>query len=191
MVPEVILIALLVGWLAKGKFSRLADAHIRYGWLLFVILGLYIAQFTLCYTPIFAKAKYLFDYAHLVQKGLLLGLVIMNIRIPGAFLIVVGMVMNLIALIIHGGVMPASPEALDAAFGAGFAEKAAKVDHVQSVVMDTATNLAFLCDIIAAKRPFVLIPAVYSIGDLVMSTGIFIAIIKLMTAPLNSKSKEG
>ena len=50
--------------------------------------------------------------------------------------------------------------------------------------MDASCEVSFLCDIIAAHRPFVAVPAVYSVGDLVLSVGIFIAIIGLMRTPL-------
>ncbi len=85
--------------------------------------------------------------------------------------------------------MPASPRAIVAAFGRSYLPGAMTAVHVRSAIMDTSTELGFLCDIIAAKRPFVLVPAVYSIGDLILSTGIFVAIIAIMRTPLASETR--
>lgn len=185
MVPELILIALLIGWISGGKFSRLAEARIRYVWLIFVPLGLYLIS----WTPPFVRSPLLLGITAIIEKLSLIVVAVFNLRLPGVKLILIGMLLNLIALSANGGMMPASEDALVSAFGLDYVNKAKNAVHVRSAIMDVSCKLAFLCDIIAAKRPFVLIPAVYSVGDLVMSVGIFIAIITLMRTPLPSVRK--
>ncbi len=190
MVPELILIALLVGWFSGGRFWRLADAHIKHVWLIFIPIGFYIVSWVAAGVFSATRLGWLFGTMAVVEKLALVAVALANRRLPGVKLILVGIVLNLIALLANKGLMPADPNALDAAFGAGYAEAAKSATHVRSAIMDTSTNLGFLCDIIAARRPFVFAPAVYSIGDLVMSVGIFVAIIALMRSPSESEKQE-
>ncbi|MHB9037118.1 MAG: DUF5317 family protein [Armatimonadota bacterium] len=177
MIPELILIALLVGWISGGKFDRLGDARIRLWWLILVPVTVYIAEWTLHTVPSLGDLSRLAGPFQLIEKFALFAFVLANIRLPGAKLILVGMILNLLALSTNGGVMPASAAAVAEVFGKG------AVPPSRSAIMNASCELGFLCDIIAARRPFVLVPAVYSIGDLVMSIGIFVAIIGLMRAP--------
>lgn len=190
LVPELILIALLIGWLSGGRFWRLAEARIRYVWLIFVPLGLYIVSWAVAAALPSSKLGWLFGTMAIVEKLALIVVALANRRLPGVKLILAGIVLNLIALCANCGMMPADPNALDTAFGAGYAEEQRDAPHVRSAIMDTSTNLGFLCDIVAARRPFVFAPAVYSIGDLVMSVGIFIAIIALMRTPSAGEKLE-
>ncbi|MCX8053769.1 MAG: DUF5317 domain-containing protein [Armatimonadetes bacterium] len=185
MIPELILIALLIGWLTGGKFWRLADAKIRHVWLIFVPLGLYLVS----WAPPFVKMPFFLGASAIIEKLALIMVALFNLRLPGVKLILIGLLLNTVALSVNGGMMPASENALRAAFGSNYVDKARDAVHVRSAIMDASTELAFLCDIIAAKRPFVLLPAVYSIGDLAMSVGIFITIIAIMRTPLPSEKK--
>lgn len=162
-----------------GKFSRLADAKIRLGWMIFLPLALYL----ICWLPPLLKLTWFARITYVIERVALITVGIANWRLPGVKLIVVGLILNAIAIVANRGVMPADPHALAVAFGDEYLRHAMTATHVRSAIMDTSTELGFLCDIIAAKRPFVAIPAVYSIGDLVMSVGIFIAVISIMRTP--------
>ena len=186
MAPELILFALLFGWIFGGKFGRLADAKIRNVWLIFVPLALYLVS----WVPALRELPWFCGTCAIVEKVALVLVAVSNLRLPGMKLALVGVILNLIATSANHGWMPASPEAYTAAFGAHSLEQARTAVHVRSAIMDASTELGFLCDIVAARRPFVLVPAVYSVGDLVMSTGIFVAIIGLMRTPLPSEKKD-
>lgn len=190
LVPELILIALLIGWLTGGRFWRLAEARIRHVWLIFVPLGLYIVSWVVAAAVPPSRIGWLFGAMAIIEKLALVAVALANLRLPGVKLILAGILLNLIALSVNGGMMPADPNALDTAFGSGYAEKQMEAAHVRSAIMDTSTNLGFLCDIVAARRPFVFAPAVYSVGDLIMSIGIFIAIIALMRTPSAGEKPE-
>jgi len=190
LIPEVILLALLTGWIFGGKFSRLADAKIRYVWLIFVPIVLYVASWAATMITPAAKLGWLFGSMAIIEKAALIAVVVANLRLPGAKLILVGMILNLIALSANHGMMPADPGALTTAFGKGYVEATRSATHVRSAIMDASTELGFLCDVVAARRPFVFLPAVYSIGDLTMTAGIFVAIIALMRTPLPGERKQ-
>lgn len=183
MIPELMLIALLVGWITGGKFTRLADARIKLGWMIFLPVALYLV----CWLPPLVKLHWFAGAMNLIERLALITVGIANWRLPGVKLIVLGLVMNAVAIAANGGFMPANAGAIAAAFGDEYLKSAMTATHVRSAIMDTSTELGFLCDIIAAKRPLVYVPAVYSVGDLVMSTGIFITIIALMRTPLPSE----
>lgn len=183
MIPELILIALLVGWVSGGKFWRLAEAKIRHVWLIFVPLGLYLVS----WMPPLVRSPMFLGVSAIVEKLALIAVALFNLRLRGAKLILLGLLLNTAALSVNGGMMPASESALASAFGPEYVKHARSTIHVRSAIMDTTTELGFLCDIIAARRPFVLVPAVYSVGDLVMSIGIFICIIAIMRTPLLSE----
>jgi len=180
LIPEVILFALLVGWLAGGKFQRLADAKIKFGWMIFLPFGLYLVSLV----PALLRLPLYCGISNIFERIVFLFVSISNWRKPGMLLITIGLLMNLAPILANGGMMPADPQSMTAAFGEQYVEQAKTALHTRSKIMDTTTELGFLCDIIAAKRPFVLAPAVYSVGDLVMSIGIFITIIALMRTPL-------
>jgi len=187
MIPELILIALLVGWISGGKFERLADAKIKHVWLIFVPLGLYLVS----WVPFLLRLPWFAGTCAIVEKAALIIVALSNLKIPGVKLILLGLLLNVLALSVNGGMMPASEGALAAVFGQDYVDQVRHAVHVRSAIMDASTELGFLCDIIAAKRPFVLVPAVYSVGDLVMSVGLFIAIIGIMRTPLASERRPG
>ena len=181
---ELILIALLVGWLTGGKFWRLADAHIREGWLIFLAIALYVGMAVVRRLMGLTHFEWLFGATQVMEKLALLVLVIRNLRIPGSKLILIGMILNFIAIVANHGIMPARPECISAAYGPKYLAQAKAEPHVYSGIMDATCELGFLCDVIAARRPFVAIPGVYSVGDVILIIGIFIAIIGIMRTPL-------
>ena len=103
--------------------------------------------------------------AHIIDKTALLVLVVRNLKFPGAKLILIGMLLNFTAILANGGIMPVRPELIEVVYGRKYLAYAKSAPHVQSGIMDATCELSFLCDIVAARRPFVLVPAVYSVGD--------------------------
>ena len=184
MIPEAILTALFIGWLLRGKFSRLADVRIKYVWMLFVPLGLYLASLGANYARAFPPSSWVFALVHVVGLAALLALSLANRRIPGVKLMFAGLAVNAVAILSNGGFMPTSGKAIVAVWGKEVVEKAMVQPMVRHILIDAGTNLAFLCDTIAAPRPFVFFQSVYSIGDIVLSLGGLIAIVAIMRTPL-------
>ena len=189
MIPELILAALLLGRLARGKFGRLADVRIKYVWLIFIPLALYLAAYAVNYSRVISKSSWVFGLAHAVALAALLTLTLANRRIPGVKLMFGGLAANAVAIVANGGLMPTSARAAAAIWGKEIIEKTMAQTLVRHEFFDANTNLRFLCDIIAAKRPFVFVQSVYSIGDVLLSLGCFIAIIAVMRTPLASEGR--
>lgn len=179
MIIEIIVLGLLLGWVLGGKITQLADAKIQHVWLIFVAVALYWIAFAAMYV----KAPM---WVHgIISTGMPLTYVVLatiNHRIPGVKFILIGLVANTIAISANSGMMPGSKTAIAAVYGQEFLKKAMSHQHVRHCFIDASTRFSFLCDIIPAHRPFVLFRSVYSIGDVIMSLGLMIAIITLMKA---------
>lgn len=183
MIPELLVLAVVIGLLAKGDLGRLAEAKLRCSGLIVVVLGLWLVPFVM--KAIFHNTHQAPVYAimHVGQFAVLLVLALANHRILGVKLAALGVVVNSVAVIANGGFMPASYEAVSRAIY--------KFDPATPMVhhgfINAGTRLAFLCDIIPAPRPYVLCPGVYSIGDVITTIGVMIAIIAIMRTPVPSK----
>lgn len=185
MVPEIIITALIVGWLLHGKFMRLADVQLKYVWMIFVPLGLYVAALITNYAHVFRPYSWVFGLVHVVGFASMMVVALANRHIPGVKLMFAGLALNVIAIIVNGGFMPTATGAIKTVFGDG----AMKLmdSAVRHALINSSTRLSFLCDVIAARRPFVILPSIYSIGDLITSLGGLIAIVAIMRSPRYSK----
>lgn len=179
MIPELIILALAIGWISKGKLSRLADANIKHIWLIFIPL----ASYALAWVPSLAKLPWFLGASAIVEKIALIVLVLLNIRIPGMSLALVGVALNFVALSFNSGMMPTSTKALSVALGRQGVKKFETAYHPRNSVMTQSTRVPYLCDVIPAKQ-FLVAPVIYSVGDLVMSLGTVIVIVALMRTPL-------
>lgn len=189
MILEVILTALLLGWALKGRFGRLADAHINYAWMIFVPLGLAVTSGMLNGYGAVALSSPLFGAMHILGLSTWIVFAAANMAIPGAKLILAGLVVNLIAVAANGGTMPVSYDSIIVTYGEqGAKHWMAVFPQVKDMLISHATKLRFLCDVVPMPRPFSM-GCVYSIGDVITSVGGFIAIIALMRAPSRSERK--
>ncbi len=190
MIPELIVAALLIGRLAGGKLGRLADAQIRYVWLILIPLGLYIAALAANYSHLIPQSSWVFGLAHGIAIASLVALTALNARIPGVKLMFAGLVANAAAIVANGGFMPTSARAAAAIWGREVVEKTMAQTLVRHEFIGAGTRLRFLCDIIPARRPFVFVESVYSIGDVLLSLGCLIAIVAVMRTPVRRAKKE-
>jgi hypothetical protein len=189
MVLEAILTALLLGWALKGRFGRLADAHINYAWMIFVPLGLAIASGMLNHSHAVPYSSPLFGAVRILGLVTWIVFAAANMSIPGAKLILAGLVVNLIAVAANGGTMPVSYDSVIVTYGEkGARHWMAVFPQVKDMLISNATRLRFLCDVVPLPRPFSM-GCVYSVGDIITSVGGFIAIVALMRAPSRSESR--
>lgn len=184
MIPELVLIAIVVGWIFGGRLTRLADAPIKWTWLIAVCIGIYAVAFGVTQVPSIAtKAGWFYRSTFVLERILFLVFVYANRRILGSQLVFLGMILNLVAILANGGVMPASPSAVGVAFGQEHLKREMARPHVQSSIK-YGYKLAPLCDILPTRRPFLFVRGVYSVGDLFITAGMFLAIVVLMRRPL-------
>ena len=187
MVPELIILALLIGWIIGGKFSRLADLQIKHGWIIFFAVVIYAIGLRMAYLPFMSHHRWIFGALHLSSIAAYIFLMISNAKLPGTKLITIGLMLNAIAIMANGGFMPASSAALGKVYGHKYVMQTRNAPHFRSSIMDSETKLGALCDIIPLKLPTRVSSGVYSIGDMWMSAGIFLAVILIMRTPLQQE----
>jgi Family of unknown function (DUF5317) len=146
--------------LFRGRLTALADLELRHTWLALAGIGLQVLIIS-----VIQDAPAGFHEAVHVASYLLLGAFAwLNRRIPGVPVIVLGGLLNLVAIVANGGVMPADPDlALHAAGGEGFVNSGAVEDP----------RLLFLGDILATPD-WLPLYNVYSVGDVVIVLGVLV-----------------
>jgi hypothetical protein len=163
MLLGVIFIAVLLSVpLARGRLSALGDLQLRMPGL--AVAGILAQVLIVSVVPegLGSAAHWL----HLVSYALLGACAWANRRIPGVKLILLGGLLNAIAIAANGGVMPADPDLIvhaSQAGGEGFVNSGV-VEH---------PRLLFLGDIFATPRDWPL-ANVYSIGDFTIIAGVAI-----------------
>jgi hypothetical protein len=162
-------IGLVVGLAFRGKPSGLASVEFR--WTPLAIAG-FAVQIALFSGPISDRVGVLGPAIYMASTGLVLLVVLRNVRISGLAFVSLGAASNLAAIVANGGYMPASPAA---AVAAG---RSAASTYSNSAIVESAA-LAQLTDIFALPRwlPF---SNVFSIGDVLIGLGIVVAIVVAM-----------
>jgi hypothetical protein len=148
--------------LARGRLSALGDLQLRHGWLALAGIGVQI----LIISVIPGASEAVSEGVHMLSYFLLGAFAWFNRRIPGVPVILLGGVLNFIAIAANGGVMPADPDiAVKMAGEGGFQNSGGMGD----------AHLLFLGDIFATPSwlPFGLYN-VYSVGDAVIVLGVLI-----------------
>lgn len=171
LVAVVVLAALTVP-LAGGRLGALVEVRLRHVWAIFAALGLEIAAMELPGLPEGLRAA-LMLVAYPVGAVFLTA----NWHLPGMPLVALGAALNLLAIAVNAGVMPASPSALA---GAGLPV------HQPGFQNSTALpdpRLAFLGDVfyIPASWP---LSNVFSVGDLLIALGMIWALHRICRSRL-------
>jgi Family of unknown function (DUF5317) len=159
LVAVVVLSALTVP-LAGGRLGALAEVRLRRGWAIYVAIGLAVLAIELPGLP--DRLRSLLLVAAYPVGAVFLAA---NWRVPGIPLAALGAALNLLAIAANGGVMPASPAALERAGMAtdepGFQNSTAVADP----------RLAFLGDVFALPASWPL-SNVFSVGDVLIAVGL-------------------
>jgi hypothetical protein len=161
MLLGVIFIAMLLTVpLARGRLSALGDLQLRMPGL--AVAGILAQVLIVSIVPegLGAAAHWL----HLLSYALLGACAWVNRRIPGVPFVMLGGLLNVIAISANGGVMPADPALIVHAAQAG------GEGFVNSGVVEHP-RLLFLGDIFATPRDWPL-ANVYSVGDFVILFGV-------------------
>ena len=159
-----ILAGVLLGLATGGRLSNLASVQFRW-WP--VALGGLAFQLLLFGPPL---DRMVGDYGPALYVGssaLVLAALLRNLHQPGFALIAVGALLNLGVIVLNGGQMPASVEALAALNGV--AELPAG-QFTNSMLASNGTWLAWLGDVFVLPRPMPF-ANVFSIGDVLIGVG--------------------
>ena len=173
-------LALIATPLFHGKLRLIATVRLRALWLLAAALALQGAAGLLTPGPRtgWRVAAYLGSYP------LAGGFLFVNRRTPGFAVVAVGGALNLLAIVANGGVMPASAHALAAA---GIAPAAGAYANSAVVI---GARVALLGDIFAVPASWPM-SNVYSVGDLLISVGVAITILRVTGARLRRPQRRG
>lgn len=163
--------AVVLGLVAGGRPSRLADVRFRWPWL--GLLGV-----ALQFPPVTGLAG---DLLLLGSFACLLAVVAVNLRSPGFPLIMLGLALNLLVIGINRG-MPVSEAAIRAS---GQAETLAELrasDSPKHHLMGPEDRLTFLGDVIAIPPP---VRQAVSVGDVLALLGVGWFVVAAMRRRVN------
>ena len=175
MIIETLLLAIAYGKLRGGKIGNISDLAIR-------MWGFIPAGFLLSYVSIYLITRgngFLFDnfvYIQLASNLLLLTTLFFNRSFWPFNLVSAGIMMNSIPMTLNGGRMPVSGWAL---------EKAGLIQEFSLIAEDRIVTHTLIRDETFFMLLSDVIPLLYkviSIGDVLISLGIFLIIQKYMTS---------
>jgi hypothetical protein len=175
LIAVVVLAAVAVP-LAGGRLGALVEVRLRHSWAIFAAFGLGIAATELPGLPEGLRVALLVA-AYPVAAVFLAA----NWRLPGMPLVALGGAMNLLAITVNGGVMPASRSALA---GAGLPVNQPGFENT-AVLPDP--QLALLGDVffIPASWP---LSNVFSVGDVLIALGVIWALHRICGSRLTRSS---
>lgn len=167
--------AVVIGLLRGGSLQQLAKLPLRWAWVALVAFGL---QVYLIYFPEPVSEGLISPRVALLvlSYALLFAVIWQNRTLPGLWLIGAGLVANLGVMILNGGYMPITLEALAQvghARNALSSESGARVLATKDIVLARDATIAWwLSDIFVLPPPFP-IPSVFSLGDALIALGVF------------------
>jgi Family of unknown function (DUF5317) len=175
-------VALVLALALCGSLTALAGLRLRSAWLLPAALGVQVLVVNVLLDLPEGAAR----VAHLATYVAAAVFLALNLRVAGVAWIAAGTAMNAVTIALNGGVLPASPRALEqagwSADDAGFAN---------STPVDGA-RLAFLGDNYVTPD-WVPFSNVYSLGDVVIVLGVFVLAYRASRrpAPVTPRASTG
>ena len=168
--PEMLIGVLLVLCLAsvplaRGRLGALADVRFRAAWLALVA----IAGQILIISLLPQGDVWLHHAVHLATYGLIAAFLWANRHIAYLWLAALGGALNLAAITVNGGVMPADPDALAAA---GVHQQAGDFANSTAVAHP---HLSFLGDVFAVPASWP-VSNVFSVGDVILVVAALLAL---------------
>ena len=159
-----VVLGLVAGVASGGKLAALGTTHIRL-WPV-ALIGLF-AQLLLFSSPLAAVVGPWGPSLYVVSTVAVLMALVVNLRQPGFWLIILGALANFTVIVANGGQMPSAPDAWAALNGVAAVPA---TDFSNSVLAGPHTVLAFLGDNFVLPRPMPL-ANVFSIGDMLIGVG--------------------
>jgi len=186
----VVVLSVCLGYLFGGRLDRLEALRPR--WWGLVILGLGI-QFVPLPNGVSGTDLVIRTAVLALSYSLLLTFALVNVRMPGMFLVVIGLACNMTVIVVNGG-MPASAQALidsgQEDVVAYVREQGADKHHL----LTDDDRLTFLADVIAVPQP---IGQAVSVGDILVYAGLTWLIVATMRGwtpsarPAGSRPRRG
>jgi hypothetical protein len=169
----VVVLSLWLGYLLGGRLHHLEALRPR--WWGLVLLGLAI-QFVPLPEGVAGTDLVIRNAVLALSYSLLIVFGLVNVRMPGMFLVVVGLACNMTVIVVNGG-MPASAQALidsgQEDVLASLRDQGADKHHL----LTDDDQLTFLADVIAVPQP---IGQAVSVGDILVYAGLTWLIVAAM-----------
>ena len=157
-------LGLLVGVLTRGSVGALGSVKVKLWPVALIGLAFQLLLFS---PPLAEVVGTLGPSLYVVSTTLVLMALVVNLRQPGFWLIIVGALANFAVITANGGQMPASAEAFAALNGAPVVPT---TSFSNSVIAGPDTALYFLADIFVLPRPLPF-ANVFSLGDVLIGLG--------------------
>ena len=161
-----LLIGLVIAWALGARLSMLSELRFRGDVLVFASLTVQLAVFT----PLRAEVPDAWVVPlHLLSYALIVGFFLLNLRVPGFWLVGFGVISNLIVIVANRGRMPVSLETWRATGGdVGLLIRKGFDDN--NVLAGPGTHFSWLGDVFAlpSSVPFA---AAVSVGDIAIVLG--------------------
>jgi multisubunit Na+/H+ antiporter MnhE subunit len=174
-----LLIGLVVGAAAGGRLSQLEMLQIRWWWAGLAAIAFQLLLFS---TPIGSAIGAIAPVAYVLSTGAVLAAVLANLDSMGFRILAAGAVANLAAIIADGGYMPSTEAALQ------LANRGQESGYSNSAVL-SHPNLAIFTDIFAIPS-WMPLANVFSIGDVLIATGVAVIVIGAMRTPLPTAATQ-
>jgi hypothetical protein len=181
-----VLLSVLLGYLFGGRLSRLGTLRLR--WWGLVVCGLAIQLVPLpegaIGTDLVARTVVLS-----ISYALLVAFAVLNVRIPGMALVLVGLTCNLVVIAANGG-MPVSAGALRGSGQQEALDLLLAEDAAKHHLLGDGDVLTPLADVIAVPQP---IGQAISIGDAFVYAGLIWVVVAAMRGrtPSSSRTEPG
>lgn len=178
MLIEGLLTSLVVGKLRGGKFRSLGKVKINNWWLFLLAFMIEFGTVFAVSAGIGIAEKYKM-FLHVLSYIVLFSAIVCNREYPSMWVIFLGSLLNFIVIFLNGGAMPVSLAGLHKAGLDNYAQliSAGKIATHQPLTQ--ATAFPFLADILVLPESYPF-PKVLSIGDIVISIGVFIFVQRAM-----------
>ena len=167
MFIEVLVIAIIIGLIQRGKFTNLGRLNFKY---IYLVFAAYLIQVGIGFwAPRYAFGGY--PYLHIGSYLLLLLVLRKNRHLPGMNYILGGTVMNFAVIAVNGGYMPVRADVIPKSMAAALA-----TGHGGThALMTASTKLGFLADIFYISLPYQ--KQLISMGDIIINVGLVILVI--------------
>lgn len=169
-----LVLGIIIGFVRRGKLSRLSYSNFSYRPLIYIA--------ALFYLGIIVINLGLYDYDSFLYAGFLIGsmiftglFLIANLSIKFMFIPLIGLALNLFSFVVNKFKFPLSPEAAAQIYGTEMSELLSKGKLLFYTSSETA-SLSFLGNIIPIGDWFVV-----SIGDIIAAFGIMLIVQSIMS----------
>ncbi len=171
---EALILGIIIGFVRRGKLSRLSYSNFSYRPLIYVAALFYIG--------IIVINLGLYDYDSFLYAGFLIGsmiftalFLIANLSVKFMFIPLVGLALNLFSFMVNKFKFPLSPEATAQIYGTEAAELLNNGKLLFYTSSETA-SLSFLGNIIPVGNWFVV-----SMGDIIVALGVVFIVQSIMS----------